>query len=314
MEEWIDEPFTSILMRNERRTTVDSAGMTVTARVDRFSRSDMFWVDGSVDVREPGLMMPTLPTEVLQPIVFIPLTFQGDANVIVADLHPKSYNAPTDLRAVRLYPDSIVYDFQKATRNRTFVPCVGVQALADWFGGRLPKDLAGFTADSISRSLTAPIMNRGLLQAMARQIDNYDEPMRNLAFESLAMQMITQFLHELCGSDARNSSLSASEIRGAGEARERLLLDLRDPPSTSALAEIAGMSERRLDHAFRELFGASVFKTLTNARLDHAYQVLLTGKVPVKELSFRLGYAYPSSFSRAFYLRFGLYPTQVRAD
>ncbi|AXS39991.1 AraC family transcriptional regulator [Breoghania sp. L-A4] len=314
MENWLHEPSTPILMQKERKITVESAEMTITARVDNFSRSNMFWVDGSVDVRNPGLMKPTLPTELLQPIVFIPLTFQGDANVIVADLQPHAYNASKDLRAIRLYPDSIVYDFQKVTRNRTFVPCVGVQSLADWFGGRLPKELAAFTADTVSKSIAAPIVNRSLLQMLALQIDNYAEPMRALAFESLAMQMITQFLHELCGADARNGTLSISEIRGAKEAHERLLLDLRDPPTSSALAETAGMSERRLDHAFRELYGTSIFKTLTNARLDHAYQILHTGTVSVKELSFRLGYSHASSFSRAFFLRYGVYPAQIRSS
>nr|WP_280949301.1 helix-turn-helix transcriptional regulator [Hoeflea olei] len=86
---------------------------------------------------------------------------------------------------------------------------------------------------------------------------------------------------------------------------------MRTPPSTSDLARTAGMSERRLDYVFQELFGASIFKTLTNARLDHAYKALQTGQVSVKELSFRLGYKHASSFSRAFYLRFGVYPSQV---
>lgn len=56
----------------------------------------------------------------------------------------------------------------------------------------------------------------------------------------------------------------------------------------------------------------SIFKTLSNARLDHAFQALQTGEIAVKELSYRLGYKHPSSFSRAFYMRFGQYSAEVR--
>ena len=126
------------------------------------------------------------------------------------------------------------------------------------------------------------------------------------------MQMLTSYLQVLCGRDAHSGSLSARERRAALEARTLLLADFRNPPRISDLAAAVGMSERRLDRAFRDLFGASIFRTLSNARLDHAHAALITGHITIKELAFRLGYAHSASFSHAFRGRFGVFPSQVR--
>lgn len=300
-------------MSNNKTVTVETVAMTVTARLGQFSDSKMFWVDGSVDVRQPCVMEPRMPTEVVQPLIFIPLTFQGQGRIIIPDLGPAPYDASRAPRALRLVPGAPLYDFTEPTLNRSFVPFVAVQTMANWFGGRLPKAMLPFTADTIDKSLQAPILNASLMHMLALQVDKYEDPMRSLAFESLAIQMVTLFLHELCGADAQYSSVTSNEVRCAKEAHERLLQNLQLPPTTTELAETAGMSERRLDHVFQELFGASIFRTLGNARLDHAYQALQTSQISVKELSFRLGYKHASSFSRAFYLRFGKYPAQIRA-
>ncbi len=312
MSEWICEAATPIVLTQGQTIKTDSPAMQITGRLDRFSQSGLLWIDGVVHVRKPGVMKPALSAIDLPDYLFIPVAIEGEGSYIIPDLGEREHSVQSAPRAVRMPHDDLLCRFEKPTYSRTFQPVVKLEALDDWYGGRLTASLAPLIADKIGNSIEAPINNGWHIRAAAAQISTYEEPLRAMAYEGLAMQIVTQFLHELCGADARNSSFSAREIRAAKEAREQLLHNLGAPPSTSRLAEIAGMSERRLDSAFRELFGASIFKTLSNARLDHAYQALLQGRVSVKELSFKLGYKHASSFSNAFRARFGVYPSQVR--
>ncbi|OCW58551.1 hypothetical protein [Hoeflea olei] len=178
-------------MSKDSAVTVEAPGMTVTARLGQFSNSKMFWVDGTVDVRRPGVMEPRMPTEALQPLIFIPLTYKGEGRIIISDLGPEPYDSNLAPRALRLVPGAPLYDFTGPTLNRSFVPFVAVETLADWFGGRLPKALSPFTADTISQSLQAPIKNRSLMHMLVMQINTYEEPLRSLAFESLTIQLMT---------------------------------------------------------------------------------------------------------------------------
>src|SRR3546814_6911548 len=86
--------------------------------------------------------------------------------------------------------------------------------------------------------------------------------MRRLMLEGAALQMMAVFLDGLCGTgEDRADGLSFREESAAREARTRLLADMRDPPSAGELAAATGLSARRLNRAFRPLFGASVFRT-----------------------------------------------------
>jgi AraC-like DNA-binding protein len=85
---------------------------------------------------------------------------------------------------------------------------------------------------------------------------------------------------------------------------------MRCPPTLGELADAVGLSEKRLNTAFRLLFGSTVFEILRNHRLEHARQVLEEDSVALKEIAHRVGYTHVSNFIHAFRARYGTTPQQ----
>jgi transcriptional regulator GlxA family with amidase domain len=93
-----------------------------------------------------------------------------------------------------------------------------------------------------------------------------------------------------------------------------LLGDMRRPPSLGALAAAVGLSEKRLNAAFRACFGGTVFETLRNERLAHARLALKTEPIPLKQVAFRVGYNHVTNFINAFSARYGEPPRRYAAE
>jgi transcriptional regulator GlxA family with amidase domain len=137
-------------------------------------------------------------------------------------------------------------------------------------------------------------------------------PLRTLMMEGVVLQLLavqTAAAGEECGPKPAQV-LSPCERRAICEARERLLANMRTPPSLGELASAVGLTERRLNTGFRSLFGVTVFEALKNERLEHARIVFETTNLPLKEVAFRVGYNYVSNFIIAFKGRYGAPPRQ----
>ncbi len=95
--------------------------------------------------------------------------------------------------------------------------------------------------------------------------------------------------------------------------RDILLDDLGNPPTIEMLAQQVGLSQRRLSEAFRATTGMTVLEWVLEQKLLLARELLMEGALPLKEISFRTGYAHRSSFTEAFAKRFGVSPSQYRS-
>lgn len=309
--DWLlDDTAPTLSLIYEGQIALDTESMTFAGRLVNLSRTGLCWYDRVIQTKAaPAAFVPRLPDD--EPALFIPLMLDGSTGITLPGGTRHVFTPSSHVRTLRARTNEVLLELPAMHRSHSFGASASPQGLADWFGGRLPAALRPFVTDRLTDSIDVPAFDGGIFRIMAATIATYREPLRQMACDALAMQMITAFLHGLAGRDAVSASLTAREVHAAQEAREALLADLRTPPSTSALAALAGMSERRLDHAFRTLFGASVFRTLANARLDHAYLALMTGQPSIKDLAFRLGYKHAPNFSNAFRARFGVYPTQL---
>jgi AraC-like DNA-binding protein len=144
-------------------------------------------------------------------------------------------------------------------------------------------------------------------------------PLRTLMMEGVVLQLLA--LQAAATPTPRApmppQHLSERERRAVSEARERLLANMRNPPSLGELAAAAGLTEKRLNAGFRAMFGGTVFETLKNERLEHARIAFETSKVPLKQIAFRVGYNHVTNFVNAFTTRYGAPPRQYlkqRAD
>lgn len=97
---------------------------------------------------------------------------------------------------------------------------------------------------------------------------------------------------------------------------QRVMQAIQADPSQdiAALALLANLSASRLSHLFKLETGWRLSSYIVDWRLKLAASRLQSAEVPVKEISYTVGYQHPPSFARAFRSKFGCSPTQYRSQ
>ena len=84
--------------------------------------------------------------------------------------------------------------------------------------------------------------------------------------------------------------------------------------SLSDVAKISCMNEHYMLREFKKIFKTTPYKYLTELRLNESKKLLSSEEKSISEISSKCGYEYLSSFSQAFYQRYGLSPAAFRAN
>ena len=109
-----------------------------------------------------------------------------------------------------------------------------------------------------------------------------------------------------------NMQRYASMVPEVDLAREKLISDLACPPSLDELAQLTGMSHTRLNRAFKQALGCTVFSWLRQYRLEQACQALRSSKEEISNIANRLGFSHASHFSTQFRQYQGCTPKEYR--
>lgn len=139
--------------------------------------------------------------------------------------------------------------------------------------------------------------------------------MRTLFAQAKAMELICLVGHVLETEGVREPApvrLLASDRRNLHEIRELLCERFRDPPSIGELTRLAGMNRNKLIQGFKHLFGVYISDFCHEKRMERGWEMLRDPNLPISEISYELGYAYPQNFSHAFRQHFGASPKEVR--
>lgn len=138
----------------------------------------------------------------------------------------------------------------------------------------------------------------------------YDGAMKTVFLEGKAFEMLAETLRVVFGETDTQETGRTRHLALA--AREIMMADLANPPRIADVARQVGLSQRRLNEVFQEVFDAGPLACLVRWRLDVAQQRLAAGEASVKQVAHQLGYAHVSNFSLAFARRFGHPPTGPR--
>ncbi|MEH2259495.1 helix-turn-helix transcriptional regulator [Nostoc sp.] len=93
-------------------------------------------------------------------------------------------------------------------------------------------------------------------------------------------------------------------------ARDLLLQQLDNPPSTAELARLVKLNEYALKRGFLQVFGKPLFAYLHDYRLEQARQLLEIGEMKVSEVAQKIGFASRNHFAAAFRKKFGVNPKE----
>lgn len=90
------------------------------------------------------------------------------------------------------------------------------------------------------------------------------------------------------------------------KAKEILINRLENPPSISELAKLVALNEFKLKLGFKKLFKLAPYQFLLMHKMQEAKRLLKIGDLNINEISQKVGYKHPQSFSSAFCRYFGV--------
>lgn len=135
---------------------------------------------------------------------------------------------------------------------------------------------------------------------------------KQLYLRSIIFGFIVEILDSLHDPEAPQMPLTAEEHRLIQQARDFLLDKIARPPTINTLVKRLGTTPRKLNFAFRKVYGKSVFQCLSNWRLELGAKMLKETDMTAKAIAIRLGYTYTDNFIHAFTKRYGATPNRYR--
>ena len=150
------------------------------------------------------------------------------------------------------------------------------------------------------------------MQLAVQKIFNttYTGNTRLLFLKSQVNELLAHF-YALLDSE-KKLDLSETDKNKLFQAKEIVTINYSTPPSITQLSQMVGLNSNKLKKNFKELFGIPVFKFVQEERLNKAYELLRESGKTVQESAWEVGYESLSSFSNAFYKKFGMRPNDVK--
>ena len=108
-------------------------------------------------------------------------------------------------------------------------------------------------------------------------------------------------------------TLTPEDIQMIREVHDMIINNLdRDLPSLKDLALQMGTNEYKLKYGFKQLYGTTIFRFLTQERLRKTKTLIQHSTLSFKEIAHMTGFKSPAHFSRAFKDKYGLTPSELR--
>ncbi len=115
-------------------------------------------------------------------------------------------------------------------------------------------------------------------------------------------------------SNVKSGKLSLADRKLIQKIYDELSESSGSVPAISELSLNHGKSGKLLNHGFKELYGMSIFKFISEQRLAKAHDALLQTDIPMKTLAINLGYSDVNHFIYAFGKKFGYTPGSLRKN
>ncbi|MFM7274988.1 MAG: helix-turn-helix transcriptional regulator [Gammaproteobacteria bacterium] len=141
-------------------------------------------------------------------------------------------------------------------------------------------------------------------------------PTRRLMIEARALELLALSIESMdTGAhegERPERGLASRDVQCLQQARRILERDFLAPPTIAGLARAVGINEAKLMHAFKQIFGLTVFDFTQALRMEKAKSLLETTDLSITEIAFEVGYEYSSNFTTAFKRHFGITPSTAR--
>jgi AraC-like DNA-binding protein len=221
--------------------------------------------------------------------------------------------------AFRYQNNPAKFSLKAGTEVLTFGISLPTNLYAQYLGDEIPDAVRCWIDQASSehhlKTFSAPNELRAIF--MGAETAALVGPLRRAYFEGAALMYASLVANEIAKQDGDHLSseiahLTRHEIDAVQAAYEELKRNLGNPPTLSQLARGVGLTEKRINHAFKAQFGTTVFEALRKERLEHAKRLLEETDLVPKEIAWASGYRHVSNFSNAFRRQFGCSPAKYK--
>ncbi|MFK7925001.1 MAG: helix-turn-helix transcriptional regulator [Bacteroidia bacterium] len=205
----------------------------------------------------------------------------------------------------------LAHEIHLAPDTQLLALFVSVKRLHEWFVQE-SGELAFLNNDNINQRLYA---EDGLSPGLAMVIGQLflidpAENTRKLFYRAKALEMLSLYFSQ--DEDAAEEKCpflhDEANVQKIKQAKQIIKDRMIDPPSLKELAHLIGLNEYQLKVGFKNIYGTTVYRYLTDYRMDRARKMLDSGSFRVNEAATEVGYSNPSHFIAAFKKKFGFTP------
>ncbi|AXT57175.1 AraC family transcriptional regulator [Aquimarina sp. AD1] len=126
----------------------------------------------------------------------------------------------------------------------------------------------------------------------------------------MAMQLLEHFNHE--NEVGLPESLSKEDIKKIQNLSGYIIDNISDPLSVNLLANKAGVSTKKLQLGFNVLYSKSVNEYIRQLKLEVSRDYIKNTNDSISEIVYNIGLKSRSYFSKIFFERYGILPTEYR--
>lgn len=297
----------------ERNHTIDLPGATCDARTILFNGVSITYGEFNIPHRL------NLHAEIDKPVIEMHFTLAGQSRIIPGGRGKHFFSFDTNRHNLTYAPyfDGLM-ELSSSGSFRMFEVNFSrryFERIADSGSAILDRMLnameRGEVAQAAGRNL---IITPAMLQIIhSVESSAYAGACQKLYLESKVLELFSLQLEQL-EKDSKDPQrrYSQQEINRLLEARQLLLANLSQPPTIAGLSQLTGINDFKLKRGFRDVFGNTIFGTLTDARMQAAYKKLEEGVMNVNEAAAYIGYSNASHFAVAFKRKYGFLPAQVK--
>lgn len=164
--------------------------------------------------------------------------------------------------------------------------------------------------DSLAHPIACDRHNSAAQQLAATLVHLHDRNAGVLDLQVAALSLLAEQTRRFLPDCRHSSRLQAEDEARVRQARDILIAEFARPLTLAYLCTVTGTNEFKLKQGFRELYGTSPHRMLTDIRMKKAWELLETG-ARVSTAGYQVGYQHLSSFSAAFERYYGRAPKSV---
>lgn len=193
----------------------------------------------------------------------------------------------------------------KNTEFRNFIFFIEPQFFAEYLPSFDKNDLANLNIEN----------NLNLLPTLKVMLYDFSVDFNKTMFKDYYLKIWGEnFMFQILNELVKKTELSNSVKKDDIDAIERLVTFCKNnifktTMSIEKMAEFVGMSTTKFKETFKTLYGVPPHQYLLDIKLEKAIKLLSLNECGVTEVAYKVGFNYPSSFSRLFKKKYNISPT-----